>query len=268
MLSNIHTHTTFCDGKNTAEEMVRKAIEKEFISLGFSGHAYTPFELISCMKDTEGYIREINRLKKVYSDRLQIYLGTEEDAFAPVDRSRYEYIIGSMHFIRHKGDILPLDLGWDYMKRCIDAFSGDVEALSVSYYQAFSDYLLARRPDVVGHFDLLTKYDELGERFFLGNHHHDKIAERFISSVAKEGLLFEVNTGAIARGLRTTPYPSENLLRVLKVTEGNVMLSSDCHNADFLDCAFEETKLYLYDLGFRKLTALYKGKFTKYSIKG
>ena len=29
MLSNYHTHTTFCDGKNTAEEVVLSAIEKE-----------------------------------------------------------------------------------------------------------------------------------------------------------------------------------------------------------------------------------------------
>ena len=28
MLSNLHTHTTFCDGKNTAEEMVVAALEK------------------------------------------------------------------------------------------------------------------------------------------------------------------------------------------------------------------------------------------------
>ena len=28
MLSNLHTHTTFCDGKSTAEETVLEAIKK------------------------------------------------------------------------------------------------------------------------------------------------------------------------------------------------------------------------------------------------
>ena len=33
--SNYHTHTNFCDGKSTAEEMVKSAIEKNLIFLGF-----------------------------------------------------------------------------------------------------------------------------------------------------------------------------------------------------------------------------------------
>ena len=63
MLANYHTHTSFCDGKNTPEEIVLYAIEKGFTSIGFSGHGYTPFDLRYCMKDTEGYIKEISRLK-------------------------------------------------------------------------------------------------------------------------------------------------------------------------------------------------------------
>ena len=36
--TNYHTHSTFCDGKNTPEEMVLKAIEDNFDILGFSSH--------------------------------------------------------------------------------------------------------------------------------------------------------------------------------------------------------------------------------------
>ena len=263
MLSNLHTHTTFCDGKSTAEETVLSAIKKGFVSLGFSGHAYTAFELTSCMKDEVGYINEINRLKKLYSDRLEIYLGTEEDAFAPVDRSKYEYIIGSSHFLRLNGEILPIDLEAGCIERCLKAFGGNTEAISESYYSTFVDYLMWRRPDVVGHFDLLTKYDELGESHFLGNPLHDRIAERFIEKVAKEGLLFEVNTGAISRGYRTSPYPSLNLLRIIKAAGAPVMLSSDCHNADYLDCYFSETKAILKDVGFTETVVLCNHKFSK-----
>ena len=75
MLSNLHTHSTFCDGRNTPEEIVLAALEKGFSSIGFSGHAYTPFDLRYCMKNTEGYIREIWRLKEKYGKDIQIYLG-------------------------------------------------------------------------------------------------------------------------------------------------------------------------------------------------
>ena len=263
MLSNLHTHTTFCDGKSTAEETVLSAIKKGFVSLGFSGHAYTSFELTSCMKDEAGYIKEINRLKKAYHDKIEIYLGTEEDAFAPVDRNKYEYIIGSSHFLKLNGKILPIDLEAKCMDRCLEAFGGNVEAIAESYYSTFVDYLLWRRPDVVGHFDLLTKYDEIGERHFLGNPEHDRIAERFIEKVAREGLLFEVNTGAISRGYRTAPYPALNLLHKIKMASAPVMISSDCHNADYLDSHFSETKAILKEVGFTETIVLCNHKFTK-----
>ena len=66
MLANFHTHTVFCDGKNTPEEIVLSAIDKGFSAIGFSGHGYTDFDLRYCMKDTCGYITEINRLKDKY----------------------------------------------------------------------------------------------------------------------------------------------------------------------------------------------------------
>ena len=266
MLSNLHTHTTFCDGKSTAEETVLSAISKGFVSLGFSGHGYTAFELTSCMKDEEGYINEINRLKKLYSDKIEIYRGCEEDSFAPVDRSKYEYIIGSSHFVKAKGQILPIDIAIECRDKCLEAFDGSVEAMSESYYGSFAEYLKKRRPDVVGHFDLLTKYDERLEPRFLGNPAHDKIAERFIGEVAKDGFLFEMNTGAISRGLRTSPYPAVNLLRIIKKSGSDIILTSDCHHADSLDCHFHEAKELLYDVGFRESTVLYKQRFTKIPI--
>ena len=94
MLSNLHTHTTFCDGSATAEELVKEAIEKGFVSLGFSGHAYASYGLSYCIKDEESYRREIIRLKEKYKGDIEIYLGIEEDAFEPADRTKYEYLIG------------------------------------------------------------------------------------------------------------------------------------------------------------------------------
>ena len=72
MLANYHTHSTFCDGKSTPEEMVLAAMERGFSALGFSGHGYTPFDLHSCMSDTRGYISEIKRLKEKYKNKIQI----------------------------------------------------------------------------------------------------------------------------------------------------------------------------------------------------
>ena len=55
MLANFHTHTTFSDGKNTPEEVVISALEQGLCTIGFSDHAYTPYDLRYCMKDEDGY---------------------------------------------------------------------------------------------------------------------------------------------------------------------------------------------------------------------
>ena len=266
MLSNLHTHTVFCDGSATAEELVKEAISKGFTSLGFSGHAFASYGLSYCMKDEDAYIREIRRLKQKYSGDIEIYLGIEEDAFEPADRSKYEYLIGSMHYINAGGEYLPIDLGEHCVKRCLDAFGGDVGKTSLAYYSAYYDYLSKRRPDVVGHFDLITKYDELGEPYFLGKHEHDEVAKRFIAKVARDGHLLEINTGAISRGLRKTPYPALNLLFEIRKAGGSVILNSDCHSLGMLDCSFTEAKAMMREAGFTEMVVLCKNKFTKVPI--
>ena len=37
-IQNLHTHSTYCDGADTPEEMIETALEKGFTSIGFSGH--------------------------------------------------------------------------------------------------------------------------------------------------------------------------------------------------------------------------------------
>ena len=216
ILSNLHTHSCFCDGKSTPEEIVLTALDKGFSSLGFSGHGYTPFDLRSCMKDTDGYIAEIGRLKKKYRKDIQIYLGVEEDSSWPVDRDRFDYMIGSSHYFHIGGEYLSLDYNHDCFKQCLCAFGNDIAKLATCYYETFCGYIKARNPDVVGHFDLITKFDELEMPVFLQNKEYNRIAEGFIAEVASTGCIFEVNKGAISRGYRSRPYPAENLLYILR----------------------------------------------------
>ncbi len=266
MLTNYHTHTTFCDGDNSAEEMVLSAIEKGFDALGFSGHGYTDFDLSYCIKDTDAYIAEITRLKEKYKRDIQIYLGLEEDAYFPCDRSRFDYIIGSCHYAKLSGKYYAIDSGAEYFKKCLEIFGGDSIKLAENYYGFFVDYILSRKPDIVGHFDLITKFDELGKSVLLSNPAYNALAEAFITRAAASGCIFEVNTGAISRGVRTSPYPAPNLLRALKKAEAPLILSSDTHNRDTLDCSFDEARRMLFDLGFRHIWALYNGGFKKYPI--
>ena len=267
MPANFHTHTLFCDGKSTPEEVVLAAIEKGFSAIGFSGHGYTPFDTSYCMNDTAGYVAEVKRLKEKYKNEIQVYLGVEEDSSAPVNRSDFEYIIGSSHYLRINGEFVTIDSDPEQFARCLDAFSGDPVQLAEAYYTDFCAYINKRRPDIIGHLDLITKFDELGDSLFLKNPKYNALAEKAAIEAAKSGSIFEVNTGAITRGLRTTAYPAENILHTIKKQDARIILSSDSHEASTLDAYFEETKNYLYDIGFRHTYTIYDGEFVRIDIK-
>ena len=266
MPANYHTHTTYCDGKNTPEEIVQYAIEYGFSSIGLSGHGFTPFDLRYCMKDTDGYIKEISRLKNKYAGKIEIYCGVEEDAFSYIDRDKFDYIIGSSHYFNVDGKYYPIDSNYDYFKKCLEVFDYDIIKLSEAYYSNFVDYILSRKPDIVGHFDLITKFDEIDTMRFLNNDDYQKIAKKYINLAADADVLFEINTGAIARNIRKTPYLGEELLYILKEKGSKLVLSSDSHSNETLSFYFEEIKYLLRDVGFDCVYEFHSGKAEKVLI--
>ena len=264
MLTNLHTHTTFCDGKSSPEETVLKAIEKGFVSLGFSGHGYTDFDPLSyCMRDTEAYRAEIIRLREKYKKEIEIYLGVEEDAGCLQRREDFDYIIGSSHYLTRDGAFYHADSSPEWLDRTVAAFGGDPIAVAESYYSNLVPYIKKRRPDIIGHFDLLTKFEEKATHYFLSNPEYHSLTERYIREALRADCMFEVNTGAISRGWRTAPYPRENLLRIIKAEGGRITITSDCHHADNLDCFFAEARKFVRDIGFEHIYVLYHGEWTK-----
>lgn len=263
MLANYHTHTTFCDGKNTAEEVVLAALEKGFSAIGFSGHGHTPYDVRYCMRDVEGYRQEILRLKEKYKKDIQIYLGAEEDIFAPVNRNDFEYLISSCHYFKKGENIYPFDSTYEMFTHCLSLFDGDLSAFAENYYQTFSEYVKKRKPDMIGHFDLITKYDESKLERFLGDENYWKIAEKYLLEAMKSESIFEVNTGLISRGHRSTPCPHERLLRVLYKNGGKITVSADSHQIETLDFQFKEMKDLLKDIGFKHIYLLYDNEWKK-----
>lgn len=266
MLSNLHTHSTFCDGKDSVEEIVKEAINKGFDSIGFSGHGHMTIDQSYCMRETDKYIAEVKRVKDLYKNEIQVYLGIEEDGYCPVKRNNFEYLIGSFHYIKNNDIYYPVDHTYEKLKEAICSFGGNPIKAAERYYEDFCAYILNRKPDIIGHFDLLTKFDESNEPLFLRNKEYETIAEKYLASVIGCGSLFEVNTGAISRGMRKTAYPAENLLIKLKNEKAPIIITSDCHSKEFLDCKFNEMRDYLKFLGFTHQYCLYNDEFIKVAL--
>ena len=212
ILSDIHVHTTFCDGKNSAEEMISEAISKDFISLGFSGHSYTSFDDGWCMseEDTEKYIETTLSLRKKYSGTIDILLGTERDFFADEDRHTYNYIIGSSHYVKVGNEYLTVDKSAEEQTKIINGYFGrDTFAFIKAYYAQEAEIIKKTNCDVIGHFDLVTKFNEGGKMFDENSDAYKKIVYQTLEELVISKPIFEVNTGAMTRGYRTRPYPAD-----------------------------------------------------------
>ena len=99
VLTDLHSHTNYCDGNNTPEEMVLSAIEKGMECIGLSGHGHTSFDESFCMS-VEGqreYIAEVKRLKEKYADQIELRLGVELDSFSDEGFADFDYAIASTH---------------------------------------------------------------------------------------------------------------------------------------------------------------------------
>lgn len=240
--TNLHTHTRFCDGKHTAEEVVLAAIDAQMDLLGFSEHCYTGIEGVFGMKEGQVplYRAEIGRLQKAYGDRIPILLGIEQDFYAGAPSGAYDYVIGSVHYVRLDGEYCGVDFSAEQTLKTVNEHcGGDIYRYAREYYDCVARVADVTKCDIVGHFDLLTKFNECAPMIDESDPRYVGCALEALDALLEKDVIFEVNTGAISRGYRKTPYPSPLILGRIAEKKGRVTLTSDAHSKDHLLCAFD-----------------------------
>lgn len=248
---NFHTHSTYCDGKNSPEELVLEAIERGFDALGFSSHFYSEAEKDFAMSREAAprYKAEISRLREKYADKIQIFCGIEKDFFSNEPSDGYDYVIGSVHYVVKSGEYICVDASAGEIKAAVDRlYGGDFDALSEDYFALVADVVRKTGADIIGHFDLVSKFSEQNgytqsERFLAA-------ARKAVAALIPCGKPFEINTGGMARKVRSVPYPSPEILSVIKELGGKILFSSDCHKKELLDYGFEEAASIAKSCGF------------------
>ena len=257
MKCNFHTHTSYCDGKDTPEELACEAVEKGFTDLGFSGHGYNwPDRDFAMSAETAAvYRKDVRAVAEKYKGKLRILCGIEQDYFSDEPTDGYDFVIGSVHWVFKDGVYISVDESADSFKRSVDDFyGGNYEAIAADYFALEADVLNKTKADIIGHFDLITKFNEI-----LGYKETTKFledAEKAVDALIPFGKPFEINTGAIARGYRTTPYPSFEILKIIFEKGGDIMITSDCHDKTKLDCAFSEAASLARKAGFSRQAVL------------
>ena len=250
-LQNLHTHTRFCDGQHTVEEMIQSAIRLGMSSLGFSGHAPLPFSSSWAMETTEEYHAQVLQQKQRYAGQLSVYLGLEQDFFSPPPPEWCEYTIGSVHQIRIGDQYYPMDYTAEALQDAANAgFGGDIYGVVEAYYALVGNIARKTGCQIVGHFDVICKNNEKTPLFDIDHPRYVKAAMNALDALSGQDLVFEVNTGAIARGYRTTPYPDQRLLRAMRERNIPICITSDAHDAKHLLHGFREASQWVKNCGY------------------
>lgn len=259
-----HSHTTYTDGRNTAAEMAEAAYRKGVRIFGFSEHLYCdnpPWGFMG--KELDAYLDEIDGLKEQYKGRMDIMTGLEvEDSEAlkfitPGQLSRTEFTIRSTHGINVCGEDIGIDADAETLRRIVhDYFNGDWYGLVRSYYDMESKIDAQMKYAFIGHFDLITKFNQDDVLFRTDCDDYLEPAIEALKKLLVAEIPFEINSGAMFRGYRLEPYPQKTILKEIQQRGGRVLISSDTHSVDSICCNYEANLQLAYDCGFREVTIL------------
>ncbi len=196
--------------------------------------------------DHPRYAQEIAALRDRYAGQLTLKMGAEfgmqthtiPDYQRLFQRFPYDFILLSLHQIENKefwtqefqqGRTQP-----EYNLRYYE------ELLTLT--KAYKDY------SVLGHMDLITRYDTAGPFPFT---QRKEILTEILKTVITDGKGIEVNTSCYRYGLPDLT-PARDILHLYRELGGTILtIGSDSHKKSHLGFRIPETLAQLKDMGFR-----------------
>ncbi|MBU1019872.1 MAG: histidinol-phosphatase [Firmicutes bacterium] len=235
MKRNYHTHHHLCGhATGSAEDYVKEAIKQRFDILGFSDHApnYRVNDFGVRMKEAElaEYLKDIEKTKAKYSNKIKIYTGLEVEYFD--DHEEYyqnyheilDYMIHGQHYISMT----------DSMNDLISGFALTKPEQILKY----AEYL--EKAMTSGHFAMLAHPD----LYMCGYKNFDEtakiVAHRICKMASELNVILEFNANGYRRGIsktpqgETQPYPRMEFWEIAKSYNCLTLLNSDCHSPEIL----------------------------------
>jgi len=275
ILANYHIHSDYCDGTNTLEEMVQAGIAAGLTSLGLSSHFPLPFANDWTMKveNVESYLDDINNLKEKYASQIELYCGMEIDFF--IDRQdisdlakavlpRLDYTIMSIHTLGKTtgDDVSYIDESQQDFKRGIEKYYlGDVQAFIKDYYQGIESMVRIFEPDILGHIDLIKKYNQYNYFFNENDNWYQETVGACLEGIVGTKTHIEINTGTNMRIPGVGRYPSDWMIPEMKNRNIPITIGGDSHSIEGIIFEYNQAESYLVECGYHEYWVLKKGRW-------
>lgn len=269
MVSNFHTHTSYCDGVGSCLDYVTSAKAQGIVSLGFTAHAPLPFPCAWSIGENllREYLTEIEQLQ--INHELELYKGMEVDYIPNVTgpekfKHLLDYTIGSIHFVDQLPDGTPWEIDGPHIafKNGLNQiFNANIKDAVHRYFELIREMVEKDCPDIIGHIDKIK----------IQNHHTHYFSETepwywnelktTLDHISRYGGIVEVNTRGLYLGKTAEPYPGIKALSYMHHKGISITLNSDAHHPNQLTKEFLPTAKMLHRIGFRELHVLQRGKW-------
>ncbi|KAL8908808.1 MAG: hypothetical protein Q9171_005284 [Xanthocarpia ochracea] len=276
-----HSHSgQFCaHAQNTLEDVVKAAIVKKMHILALTEHMpreqqdLYPEEIDASFSDKilqetfRKYYGEACRLQQAYLSNINILIGMEVDWIRPSSKTfiegllaeyPLELFIGSVHHVH----CVPIDYSAVLYDEARRVSGGSNERLFEDYFDLQYEMLVALKPPIVGHFDLIRlKSDDPNAKFACMGGVWHRIS-RNLAFIASYGGILELNSAALRKGLKE-PYPNAEISKEFLGLGGGFTISDDSHGIDQIGCQYREVLRFAKEVGIVQITYFEKGSSDK-----
>lgn len=274
--TNYHTHTSYCDGKESPQEIIEEAVKKGFDIIGFSSHSAFPFgsDWHISPRETLKYMQDVKDAAEKHKGKIKVLCGFEADYIPgmtkPSLKDDYsslspDFLIGAVHYLVTNEGNFTVDDSAENVRRGIERFFfGNGKKCVQEYFYSEREMLKKCDFTILAHADLIRKRNGALDFFSENESWYRNEIRETAKAASKAGIIAEINTGAISRGAMDDVYPSSEFLSLLHDFKVPVTLSSDAHEKKNLDFAFERAMKAALDAGYTEIAFLDENGKTRF----
>jgi histidinol-phosphatase (PHP family) len=271
---NFHTHTTYCDGQNTINELVVAAIEKKILQLGISSHAPLPVPAHWSLTDEsaiEKYINDIETSRMTYGNTISVLKSLEADyipgmtlPFAQIkNKWGLDYIIGSVHLVRvpSTNQVWFIDGKQTLFNEGIDKFfGGNGRKACLAYFRQIKEMIQTQEFDIIAHLDKI-KLNNSGNFFNENDEWYIRETDEILRLIKAKDIILEINTRGFYQKKRDDFYPSDNIVKKAHEMGIRLLVNSDAHRCSELNSGMQEAIKLLKSMGHNKTLEYRNGQW-------